>query len=221
MLYGDDDTAVRSVSSSTDRSCFLTTASSAHCCFAVVYRGCSSVGQRPGPSHALLCDRQTPANDALSCIASGNAWLQSIVEFLDAHKFGWILGYLKYWTLNLMPLTVYPEVLFGVDIHLYIQCLASGVELQTTCGGARRMAALGSSQILRRPAACPATTALTQGSPLARCSSTLQRAAPARRSCCVQPLSGGPLTVTAAFPGPMCQAFQRGHIPSMAERAAC
>ena len=27
-------------------------------------------------------------------------------------KFGYILVYLKYWTLNLMPLMVYPKVLF-------------------------------------------------------------------------------------------------------------
>ena len=32
--------------------------------------------------------------------------------------------YLEYWTLNL-PLMVYPKVLFGVDIHRSIQCLAS------------------------------------------------------------------------------------------------
>ena len=41
-------------------------------------------------------------------------------------KFGCILVYLKYWILNLMPLKVYPKVLFRVDIHLYIQYLASG-----------------------------------------------------------------------------------------------
>ena len=34
--------------------------------------------------------------------------------------------YLDYYTLNLMPLLVYRKVLFGVDIHRYIQCLASG-----------------------------------------------------------------------------------------------
>ena len=33
-------------------------------------------------------------------------------------KFGCILVYLKYYTLNLMPLMVYPKVLFGVDIHI-------------------------------------------------------------------------------------------------------
>ena len=41
-------------------------------------------------------------------------------------KFGWILVYLKYWTLNLMPLKVYPKILFGVNIHRYIQSLAFG-----------------------------------------------------------------------------------------------
>ena len=35
-------------------------------------------------------------------------------------KCGCILVYRKYWTLNLMPLMVYPKVLFGVDIHRYI-----------------------------------------------------------------------------------------------------
>ena len=32
----------------------------------------------------------------------------------------------KYGTLNLMPQMIYPEVLFMVDIHCYIQCLAFG-----------------------------------------------------------------------------------------------
>ena len=41
-------------------------------------------------------------------------------------KIGCILVYLEYYTLNLMPLMVYPEVLFGVDIRRYIQCLAPG-----------------------------------------------------------------------------------------------
>ena len=40
--------------------------------------------------------------------------------------FGCILVYLKYWTLNLVPLMVYPKVLSGVDIHHYIQYLPSG-----------------------------------------------------------------------------------------------
>ena len=41
-------------------------------------------------------------------------------------KFGCILVYLEYGTLNLMLLMVYPKVLFWVDIHHYVQCLASG-----------------------------------------------------------------------------------------------
>ena len=48
-------------------------------------------------------------------------------------KFGWILVYFKYWTLNLVPLMVYPKVLVGVDIHLYIQCLASGLVRPPAC----------------------------------------------------------------------------------------
>ena len=41
--------------------------------------------------------------------------------------------YLKYWTLSLMPLKVYPKVLVEVDIHCYIQCLASGATQVTAC----------------------------------------------------------------------------------------
>ena len=37
-------------------------------------------------------------------------------------KYGWNSVYLKYWTLNLMPVMVYPIVLFGVEFHQYIQC---------------------------------------------------------------------------------------------------
>ena len=52
-------------------------------------------------------------------------------------KFACILVYLTYYTLNRMPLMVYPKVLFGVDIHRHIQCLASGFLLgrrqQTDC----------------------------------------------------------------------------------------
>ena len=44
-------------------------------------------------------------------------------------KFGGILVYLKYYTLNLMPLMVHPKVRRGVDIHPYIQYLASGTPL--------------------------------------------------------------------------------------------
>ena len=44
-----------------------------------------------------------------------------------------ILVYLKYCTLNLMHLMVYRKVLFGVDIHRYIQCLASGGARPPTC----------------------------------------------------------------------------------------
>ena len=46
---------------------------------------------------------------------------------------GCIFLYLKYYTLNLMPLMVYPKVLSRVDIHRYIQCLASGVTRQPAC----------------------------------------------------------------------------------------
>ena len=47
-------------------------------------------------------------------------------------KIGCVLVYpkfytLKFYTLNLMPLMVYPKVLFGVDFHRYVQCLASGL----------------------------------------------------------------------------------------------
>ena len=41
-------------------------------------------------------------------------------------KFGCMLVYLKYWTLSLTPLMVYPEVLFGVGIHRYIQKFSIG-----------------------------------------------------------------------------------------------
>ena len=47
--------------------------------------------------------------------------------------FGCILVYLKYYTPYLMPLMVYPKVLFEVDIHLYIQFLASGPMIQLCC----------------------------------------------------------------------------------------
>ena len=39
---------------------------------------------------------------------------------------GCILVCFKYYTLNLMPLMVYPKVLVRVDIHRNIQCLTSG-----------------------------------------------------------------------------------------------
>ena len=48
-------------------------------------------------------------------------------------EFECILVYLKYWTLILMPLMVYPKVLCGVDIHRYIQCLAAGVNAKQDC----------------------------------------------------------------------------------------
>ena len=50
------------------------------------------------------------------CLQLGQRWS------LDAKVrmyFG--LPSLKYWTLNLMPLMVYPKVLVGVGIHRYIQ----------------------------------------------------------------------------------------------------
>ena len=63
-------------------------------------------------------------------------------------KFECILVYHKYWTLNLLPLMVYPKVLLGVDIQLHIQCLASGSESplagsppRTVTGWQRRHAA--------------------------------------------------------------------------------
>ena len=46
------------------------------------------------------------------------------LDILSTLKFRWILVYLMYWTLNLMPLMVYPRILFGVNIHRYIQYLA-------------------------------------------------------------------------------------------------
>ena len=42
-------------------------------------------------------------------------------------QFGCNLVYLKYWTLNLMPLMVYLKILVRIDIHRHNQCLASGV----------------------------------------------------------------------------------------------
>ena len=44
-------------------------------------------------------------------------------------SFGCNVVYLKYYFLNLMSPMVYPKVLFGVDIHRYIQCLGSGHQI--------------------------------------------------------------------------------------------
>ena len=51
-------------------------------------------------------------------------------------KTGCILVYSKYWTLNRMPLMVYPKVLSGVDVHRYIPWLASGQAALCLCPGA-------------------------------------------------------------------------------------
>ena len=56
-------------------------------------------------------------------------------------KFGCILVYLQYHTLNLMPLVVYPKVLFGVNIHCYIQGLGS----VTVGTGVRTLQAVGAA----------------------------------------------------------------------------
>ena len=48
-------------------------------------------------------------------------------------KIGCILVFLKYWTLNLIPLMVYPKVIKRVDIYRYIPCLASGASSIPAC----------------------------------------------------------------------------------------
>ena len=49
-------------------------------------------------------------------------------------EIGCISVYLKYYTLShLVPLMVYPKVLFGVDIYRYIQCSASGKGATHNC----------------------------------------------------------------------------------------
>ena len=45
---------------------------------------------------------------------------------------GCILVYLKYYTLNLMPLMVYPRVKKRVDMYCYIPCLGCGPATAST-----------------------------------------------------------------------------------------